>query len=297
MTGSLFNRFLIGKSCLTFILFKRMVHILVIDHCLGKESAVYRFRHRFLRKHILLPVRHIFLLTLILFVFSIIFTLWFIDKGISPPLMEIAERKTIEYATRTINSAVKSTERLSFDDLVDITIDTNGNVSTLGWDSQAVNRALRTATERAEYFLYGMNNGEQLELDDPDVESHDFSDDVGDLPKRDPTVVEIPIGQATGNAILANLGPKIPVHFEIVGNITTDVVHEVKEFGVNAALLEIYIPVSVQVQIVIPFSTTVADISTRVFVDSRVIMGDVPKFFSQGSGSGPVVSFPRDVLK
>lgn len=258
---------------------------------------MFRLRHRFIRRHSLLPARHIFLITLILFVFSIIFTLWFIDKGISPPLMEIAERKTVEFATRTINSAVKSTESLSFDDLVDITIDANGNVSTLGWNSQAVNRTLRTATERAEYFLYGMNNGEQLELDDPDFEAHDFSDDVGDLPKRDPTVVEIPIGQATGNAILANLGPKIPVHFEIVGNITTDVIHEVKEFGVNAALLEIYIPVSVQVQIVIPFSTTVADISTRVFVDSRVIMGDVPKFFSQGSDSGPVVSFPRDTLE
>src|SRR5690625_7971773 len=130
--------------------------------------------------------------------------------------MEIAEQKTVEFATRTINAAVKSTERISFDDLFDLTNYTNGNVSTLGWNSQAFNRALRTATERAEYFLYQMNNGAELEIDDPDVEPLDADDSVGDLPKRDPTVVEIPIGEATGNTILANLGRKIRVHSESV---------------------------------------------------------------------------------
>lgn len=254
---------------------------------------MFIFNRRSLYRGKPLPLRYIFFLTIILFTIMVFLTIWIIDRGISPPLMEIAERKTVEFATRTINAAVKSTEKLSFEELVDMSVDANGHVATLGWNSQAMNEALRTATERAEYFLYQMNNGEELEIDDSDVEPLDVDDSVGDLPKRDPTVVEIPIGQVTGNTILANLGPKIPVHFEIVGNITTDVVHEVKEFGVNAALIEIYIPVSVQVQIVIPFSTTIADISTRVFVDSRVIMGDVPQFFGPGEGKAPTIAVPR----
>lgn len=239
------------------------------------------------------PPRYIFLLTAILFVVSIIFSVWVIDKGIKPPLMNIAEQKTTEFATRTINSAVKSTEKMTFDDLIDMEMDNNGNVSTLGWNSVAVNRALRMATERSEYFLYGMNKGETIDVDDPDLKPIEFGDSVGDLADKDPTVVEIPIGQATGSTILANLGPKIPVHFEIVGSLESDVVHEVKEFGVNAALLEIYIPVSVNVQIVVPFSSTTAEISTNVFVDSRVIMGDVPEFYNQGEG-GPSISVPKD---
>src|SRR5699024_7540139 len=119
------------------------------------------------------------------------------------------------------------------------------------------------------YFLYGMNKGEQFDVDDPTLQPVEFGDTVGDLASKDPTVVEIPIGQATGNTVLANLGPKVPVHFEIVGSLQSDVVHEVKEFGVNAALIEIYIPVEVDMQIVVPFSTTTAEVSTRVFVDSR----------------------------
>lgn len=255
-----------------------------------------------LRKRISLgappSARSILLITTILFVLITLLTLWIIDRGIKPTLQEIAEEKTIEFATRTINSAVKSTEGMSFDDLVIIDKDSNGNVSTLGWNSYVVNRALRTATERAELFLYGMNKGENLDLDDPDLNPADFGDSVGDLAAKDPTVVEIPIGQATGNTILANLGPKIPVHFEIVGSLRSDVDHEVNEFGINAALIEIYIPVTVNVQIVIPFSTSVAEVSTRVFIDSRLIMGDVPEFYSGGGGEdGPNISIPKSTFE
>lgn len=256
-----------------------------------RRGSLYRNRIYFERKHLLL-------ITTILFLIIIILSLWIIDRGIRPALMDIAELKTIEFATRTINEAVKSTENMSFEDLIDIQFDSNGNVATLGWNYDAVNKALRNATERAEYYLYGLNQEQSLEIDDPDVNPLQFSDSVRDLPAKDPTIVEIPLGQATGNTILANLGPKIPVHFEIIGSIQTDVLHEVKEFGVNAALFEIYIPVTVNIQIVIPFSTMTREVSTRVFIDSRVIMGDVPEFYNAGSTDGPSISVPKkDVIE
>src|SRR5699024_9395647 len=115
-------------------------------------------------------VRQLLLMAAIIFISVIFLSLWLIDRGIRPTLMAIANEKTIEFATRTINSAVKSTENISFDDLVETQMDNNGNVSTLGWNSEAVNRALRSATERAEYFLYGMNKGEQIDVDDPDLQ-------------------------------------------------------------------------------------------------------------------------------
>lgn len=255
-----------------------------------------RHRNIFTQRRYPPPRRYILLWTTIIFVAIIFLSLWVIDRGIRPSLMDIAEQKTIEFATRTINEAVKSTENITFDELVEINMDNNGNVSTLGWNPDATNRALRSATERAEYFLYGINRGEELDPDGLDVTPIEFGDSVEDIPKKDPTIIEIPIGQATGNTILANLGPKIPVHMEIAGSVQTDVVHEVKEFGVNAALIEIYIPVNVNIQIVIPFSTSTTEVSTRVFVDSRVIMGDVPEFYNAGApGGGPSISVPREI--
>src|SRR5699024_2027809 len=100
---------------------------------------------------------HLLLISFIIFISVILLSLWLIDRGIRPVLMDIAEQKTVEFATRTINVAIKSTEEMSFDDLVDIQFDQNGNVATLGWNMDSHNTALRKATERAEYFLFGMN--------------------------------------------------------------------------------------------------------------------------------------------
>src|SRR5699024_2471143 len=129
---------------------------------LGRFFIVHNRSLVFRRKP--LAPRHLLLLTTILFFIIIILSLTLIDRGIRPALMDVAEMKTIEFATRTINSAVKSTEDISFDDLVDIQYDNKGNVATLGWNSEAVNQSLRSATERAEYFLYGMNKGEQIDI-------------------------------------------------------------------------------------------------------------------------------------
>src|SRR5690625_6195387 len=79
---------------------------------------------------------------------------------------------------------------MTFDDMIDMSIDNNGNVSTLGWNSALVNEALREATDRAEYFLYGMNKGQTLDVDDPNMTPVEFGDSVGDLAAKDPTVVE-----------------------------------------------------------------------------------------------------------
>ena len=36
-------------------------------------------------------------------------------------------------------------------------------------------------------------------------------------------MINIPLGQVTGNSILGNLGPKIPVRFNLIGDALTDV--------------------------------------------------------------------------
>jgi sporulation protein YunB len=259
-----------------------------------------KFRKRYGTSRATPPAKTVFLFTIVLFGLMVLLSIVIVDKKITPVLMDIAVVKTEEFATRTINAAVKSTENISFDDLMDVRMDNNGNVSLLGWNSVAVNRALRIATNKAEYFLYGMNKGETLDINDPELDPIEYGDTPGELANQDPTVVEIPIGQATGSTILSNLGPKIPVHFEIVGSIQSDVKYEEREIGLNGALIEIYIPVSVNVQIVVPFTTETTTISTKVYVDSKVIMGDVPEFYNRGggesSGEGPNISIPRNDL-
>src|SRR5699024_2163799 len=159
-------------------------------------------KNRFFKKRSPPPLKYILIMTTITFVCIIFLSIWLIDRGIRPTLMDIANENTTEFATRIINGSVQFTEKVSFDDLVDMLMDKEGNVTALGWNSDAVNEALRTGTERAEYFLYSMNKGVEIDIDDPDLNLVEFDDLVEDLASKDPTVVEIPIGQATGNTVL-----------------------------------------------------------------------------------------------
>ncbi|MFZ3576751.1 sporulation protein YunB [Virgibacillus sp. DJP39] len=255
-------------------------------------------RFVFKRKRTPPPVRYIFVLTSILFVTMVSFSIWYVGNKIQPTLMNIAKPKTIEFATRAINAAVKSTEGVTFDNLVDVQKDDEGYITMVDWSGEAQNKLLRKATERAEHFLYNMNKGETVDTDDPDLPPIDYDDTADDLADKDPTVVEIPIGQATGNTILANLGPKIPVNFEIVGAIESDLKMETKMIGINTTVYQLYVLVTANVQIVIPFSTEPAIVETRIYIDSRTINSEVPLYYGgDGGGDLPPIAIPKEDLQ
>lgn len=226
-------------------------------------------------------------MTIILFMLMIICSILIIDKGIKPTLMVIAERKTTEFATRAINAAVKFAEDYQFEDLITMTTNNNGDVTTYGWDSAVVSHINRVSTDRVEEFFKYMNEDEPL--------PSQFADDqmIREWVKEDPTVVEIPIGQALGSTLLANLGPKIPVNLELAGSVKTDVIREVENIGINGALVTIYIIVEAEVQIIIPLTSEVKPVSSKIYIDSGVIMGAVPDYYG-GSGNGPPIAIPKE---
>lgn len=245
-------------------------------------------RHRFYRKRgTPPPPGNILIITTIIFIAMVIASIVIIDKGIKPTLMDIAEQKTSEFATRAINAAVKFAGEYDFEDLITTTTNHAGDITTYGWNSAVVSHINRVSTDRVEEFFKYMNEGEGA------FEEGELGATIDEWLKEDPTVVEIPIGAAFGSTLLANLGPRIPVNLELAGSVQTDVVREVDEFGINGALITIYIIVEVEVQIIIPLTSEIKPVSSKIYIDSGVIMGAVPDYYG-GGGDGPSISVPKD---
>ncbi|MFD2760686.1 sporulation protein YunB [Lentibacillus juripiscarius] len=241
--------------------------------------------------------KNIFAVTLVLFVVMVFLSIVIINKGIQPTLIEVAEEKTTEFATRGINTAVRFAENYNYDDVLNISYSDDGNVSTINWNSSIVSEINRAATDRVEEYFRYMNTGEPPDYENSLFEPEEFEDTTQNLPQKDPTVVEIPIGQATGNSILANLGPTIPVNFEFVGNVQTDVKRESEEFGINGSWFSLYVEVKADVQIVIPFTTDVTTVKTKIYIDSGALMGDIPEFYGGGNGENPSISVPKEDIQ
>lgn len=91
--------------------------------------------------------------------------------------------------------------------------------------------------------------------------------------------IEIPIGLLSKNPVLVNVGPKIPAKVELsdvaLGNVRTTV----KPFGINNAMIEVYIDIFIRTTVLYPFETIDIDSEYSSLVASKVITGTVPNFF------------------
>lgn len=242
------------------------------------------------------PSRYILMISFIMVVVITYFSLKFVDEKITPTILEIAEAKTTEFATRGINSAVKFAEEYTYNDIAIKEKTEAGYISIVGWDQSVVNKINRAATDRVEEFFHSMNRGTPPQYSDPLGEPEVYGDTVDELVDRDPTVIEIPLGQATGNSILANLGPRIPINLELVGAVRTELEQEVEELAINGVFVSLYVKVEADVQIVIPFTTDVQTVSTKILIDKTLVMGDVPDFYG-GTGGNPSISVPKEDLQ
>lgn len=241
------------------------------------------------------PVKHIMGITMIIFVLMVGLTIFIVNKGIKPTLMDVADSMITDFATRGINEAVKFAEEYDFEDVSDFTRDDNGDITSWKFDSGSINEINRYATDKVDEFFLRMNRGEVPD-EDSDLELN-YGDTAEERRTEDPTLAEIPLGQVTGNTVLANLGPKIPVNLELIGNVQTNVVHETEDVGVNGVLVKVYVHIESEVQIIIPFSTKVKEVSTDIYVTSGVVMGEVPDYYGGGGDKDPSISVPKDDLQ
>lgn len=246
-------------------------------------------RKRHLKKYTSAPGMNILLLTIIIFTICVLISIVVIDRGIKPTLMEIAKEKTNEFATRAINRAVGFTEEFDFTDIADITYDNNGNVSTYSVNSAALSEINSQATRRIEDFFASLNRGDPIFYSDYDA--FDYTDGAAERMIHDPTLVEIPLGQVTGNTVLANLGPRIPINLEVIGTVRTNITREQTEFGINGVWISFYLNVEADVQVIIPFTSEVTTVTSQIYIDGGALMGDVPHFY--GGGNGPSIAIPQ----
>jgi len=233
-----------------------------------------------------LPLRYVFLLTFVFFMFATAVSLWIVNKAIEPVLMEIAEKETKRIANLVINNAIEQQflkENTEMSDLITVQKDESGKIASVDFNTAVVNRILAKTDDYVMQSLKAATEGKIAELE--------FPDDKSEKEKNNGIIYYIPIGQVTDNALLGNLGPRVPVQFQLIGNVTSDVTKEIKPFGINNALIEVDIHVSVDIQVVIPFATKAATVSTDIPIAMQVIQGEVPEFYNNG-GPNPTLSVP-----
>ncbi|SDK07475.1 sporulation protein YunB [Sediminibacillus albus] len=244
------------------------------------------------------PFRHVFLVTFIFFVLSTFGSIWIINEGIEPTLMDIADTRARQYARMAINEAVskKIADDLEYEELIQEKFDDEGNPVSVGWNSVVTNRVVRNTTNRVQNFLKLLEKGQ---VPDPgstlDVELEPEENPSIESVSEDPTLIQIPVGQALGIPLLANLGPKIPVNIEVIGDVQSEPIMEREEMGINNVYFALYVEMDVNLRVVVPFQTKNIEIKSKIKIDDRIIYFEVPYYYNgNGGGEPPQLSIPME---
>ena len=228
------------------------------------------------------------ILIILLLIISLFISLKFINLKVNPILLDYANMEARKLSSIIINDAVsKNFKSINVDDLFIITKD-NEEIKSIDFNPIIVNQALTSTTTLIQTNLKYLEQG-KIELLNLNTDALiDYNTDK----LRQGIIYEIPSGVIFGNSFLANIGPKIPVRFSIVGDIVSYVNTNVTDYGINNALIEVNVVLDLSIQVILPFVTDKIDIETSIPVALKLIQGSVPNYYLNGLQNSPSISLP-----
>lgn len=225
--------------------------------------------------------KKIYLLILInVIIFTAVF-LYVLNKRAMPVIMSYANAKTKRLGIEVLrNVGLKDVNKLiKNEELFKIIKNNNGEIESIDFNTSALNDALILVAKSSRKKLKEIEEGKNL----PEELYHNISNNK--LKKG--IIYEIPLGVASNNNLFKNIGPKIPVKIEYTGNVGLDVKSRVKPYGLNSALIEIYIYVEVTQITILPFQSKEEKLTSEIPIVMKVIKGTIPNYLS-GTNSIPI---------
>lgn len=177
---------------------------------------------------------------------------YFIVKSIGPIIEKQCRNMAKSIATKVSNSETTEVmKNYTYDDLIIITKDKDGNIKMVGTNIITVNEIISDIP---------LHIQEQLE-------------------KTENSSFNIHLGSFLGSRLFAGRGPKFKIKMEVIGNLDTDLKSEFTSAGVNQTLHKIYLEIKCNVIILTPFETIEEQIVNQVLLAEGLIVGDVPNAY------------------
>lgn len=214
----------------------------------------------------------IMFLTLILIILFTFFLLTKFNKNVSDNLLEISslELNRVMYSliTDRINNKVLNTDTLN--DILIINKNKNDEILYVDFDLDKAYKVLDNVSNILTSSFKKIENGEVSVgyLDES------LSHDVNGM------ILNVPIGSTLNSIYFYNLGPKIPVRINFIGNVLTNLQTKVTNYGLNNALVEVFVYIEFNCNILAPFKTKDINLKYDAVIASMMIEGEVPNFYS-----------------
>lgn len=186
----------------------------------------------------------------------------FIDNYFSQSVQLFTNQKAQQFATRTIEHAVRNTivESDDIQDIVQIYYKSDGIVSNISINTKKVNSLLANASKELYQTVNDLENSKNKELN-------------------------LPLGYLVSRSFFTNFGPVVTINLKPIGSVKVDCISSVTPNGLNNSLLELSLKIKLEFLVLIPMQSQELAIETKVPLVVEVLSGNIPQFYYQGSTS------------
>lgn len=230
------------------------------------------------------------LLVFVSLFFAVGLVLYIINARIMPTYLQYAEVQTQKIASYVVNKAINSRTSgvLDVNTIIENLPPGTSEMVTTRFNTEIINQVRAETQTLVKEYLEQAERGDLNHL--PNLDNIEY--DVGRMEAGDGIVFFVPMGQALNLPIIGNLGPAIPIRFHIIGSVHSDVIANIREFGINNAYVEVLIHFEVNVQIIIPFASKSATVEQNIPVAIGLVQGSVPNIYTNGDGAQPSIEVP-----
>lgn len=221
------------------------------------------------KKKLKLSTKLFIIIGLIIFLTCILLNYYY--NKINPKIVEVSQEK-IEKLTEnylTENIGYNLLKDIKFGEILEINKNSEGEILYLDYNLEKSYKVLQIITDEVIRKINELENGK--------VDVSFYDDEL--ISNNHGLMLKVPLLIASSNALLANMGPKIYIKINFDDSILTNIKSKVTNYGMNNALIELYVTIKIKHMLLSPVVNKKQTIKYNVLVAAKVINGRVPEFY------------------
>lgn len=195
---------------------------------------------------------YIFIISMILFLSLFFFNLY--AKYTNKKLINVATIKLNEMMESVVSNNINYSllKKTSLENILEIDKNSNDEIINASFNLEKAYLVLELVTEELEDVISAKESDYHLEL---------------------------PMFIGSNNILVSSLGPKVYVPVKFVGSVLTNLRTNITDYGLNNALVEIYVTISLKSDLISPVNTKRVELKYEALIASSVIAGRVPSIY------------------
>ena len=225
------------------------------------------------------------IILIIILIFFFTYTLYYIyNKKITPKIIDVAEMKlqkfTESFLSNNIGYDILNDEIIK--DILVINKNNDGEILYVDYNLDQAYLVLDIVTKKLDSLINDLENGQVENLDDANIENSKYG-----------LIMKIPMFIASDYALMANMGPTIYLKINFTGSILTNIKSKITNYGMNNALVELYVTIKINEELMAPVVNKTLNIEYDVLIASQVINGRIPEYYGGLiTGTSNILSIP-----